>query len=539
MRYALELRTLAFVLGSALVLLSPEARGQEKPELTLDYGAATHVFVRVPKGKLTQGSPAAEAGRETDEAPRPVSITRDFWIARDVVSRGDFAAFVADARYLTEAERGASGGYGWDGKALVQRKDFTWRSPGFTQTDQHPVVLVTWGDANAFAAWVTRKTGRRVRLPTEAEWEYAARGGTTTPWYAGSSEQEALGAGWFKQHGASPHPRGERAANPFGLFDMSGNVYEWCRDVYAPYGKGPAVDPEQTSGVAGEPERRVLRGGSWNRDPKRGRSAARYRATPGTRSAENGFRLVVTDEESLGPGMLGGSGVSGFATASPLPLGSASTGLGPTEDVDGGASAKDASSAGMGASPSGDGFGWSLLLAPAAAAGAVIAWLLARRRGPGAGGFQTRPGDDGFHVRGPAGARGTRVKYECVVNGTVVSDVVPLDGAEETFVYTGGRPSAIRILEATAVNATGYRQPEPRAAVPLAPAASSALPRAVSPPHSTTQEQAAPAVIVQQVFATPSIAESTASQVSEEPSTWTSSTTTSEPEPFLGTPRAY
>ncbi len=539
MRYAPTPRTLAFVLGSGLALVAVEARGQDKRELTLDYGATQHVFLRIPKGRLTQGSPAAEAGRETDEAPRPVSITHDFWIARDLVSRGEFAAFVADARYLTEAERGASGGYGWDGKALVQKKDFTWRTPGFPQNDDHPVVLVTWGDANAFAAWATRKTGRRVRLPTEAEWEYAARGGTTTPWYAGATEQDALAAGWFKQHGAGTHPRGERPANPFGLFDMSGNVYEWCRDVHAPYGKGPAVDPEQTSGVAGEPERRVLRGGSWNRDPKRGRSAARYRATPGTRSAENGFRLVVSDEESLGPGMLGGSGVSGFATAAPLPLGSASTGLGPADDGDGG-SAKDASNAGMGVTPSADGFGWSLLLAPAAAAGAVIAWLLARRRGQAAGmsGFETRPADDGFYVRGPASSRGTRVRYECVVNGTVVSDVVPLDGTEESFVYTGGRPSGIRILEVAPVVASGYRQPETRAASP--PAASVASPRAAPPPHAATEEQAATAVIVQQVFTTPSISESTTIQAPDEPSTWTSSTSSaSEPEPFLGTPRAY
>lgn len=492
--------------------------------LPLEYGGVSHGFVRIKKGKLTQGSPVTEAGREPDEASRPVTITREVWMLPDFVSRGDFAAFVDDARYLTEAERGQSGGYGWDGKALVQKKEFTWRSPGFAQTDEHPVVLVTWGDANAYAAWVARKTGRRVRLPTEAEWEYAARAGTTTPWYAGTTEQDALASGWFKPNaGSGTHPRRQKGENPFGLSDMAGNVYEWCRDVYAPYGKGPAADPEQTSGVAGEPERRVLRGGSWMRDPKRGRSAARYRATPGTRSAENGFRLVVTDEESLGPGMLGGGRVpEGFATAAPL--GS----LSPESDA-GASVAAVRESAGA----SGEGSAWPLLLAPAAAAGAVVAWLFARRRGGpgGAKGFSTRPGDDGFYVTPPPEARGARIRYDAVVNETVISDVAPLDGADETFVYTGGRPTAIRILEVIPVGGSGYRQPEARPASvpPRAPPA-----QVVAPPRrapSSGSIQTTTPAVVQQVLVTHHTSTSTSS-----PST---STPEESEEPFLGTPRAY
>src|SRR5262249_26041586 len=154
----------------------------------------------------------------------------------------------------------------------------------------------TFGDANAFVAWASRKTGRRVRLPTEAEWEYAARGGTATPWFGASKEEDALALGWFKANaGSSTHPVALKKPNAFGLFDMAGNVYEWCRDVYAPYPAGDAVDPENATNTGTEPERRVLRGGSWLKDPRRARSAARNRNTPGSRNADNGFRVAVDD----------------------------------------------------------------------------------------------------------------------------------------------------------------------------------------------------------------------------------------------------
>jgi formylglycine-generating enzyme len=444
-----------FLLVVAAALVAGRARADE--HLVLDLGGTTLETRHVVHGTFTQGSAHDEVGHDKDEEPaHQVTISHDFWMGKFPVTKGQFAKFVADTRYVTDAEKGPVGGAGWDGKGLVQKKDFSWRNPGFTQTDEHPVVLVSYGDANAFSGWASRKTGKRVRLPTEAEWEYAARGGTTTPWYGGSTEAETLAIGWFKGNaGNGTRPVGQKKANPLGLFDMSGNVFEWCRDVYGPYHDAATTDPEGTAGPAGvgfEGERRALRGGSWLRDIKRARSGARHKNAPGSRNADNGFRVVVTNEEIVGGGA-GGPGID-FAPTSPLGLGAAGAG---------------AANSGLAAGPLADGdpvrldpiahgsegFSWGLLLAsPLASASAVVAWMLLRRKRstrpaplPATrSGASTRAGEDGFFLRVPSAPPGSRARYECLVDGKTVTDVVPLAG-EETFVYTGSPPSNIRIIE--------------------------------------------------------------------------------------------
>ena len=225
----------------------------------------------------------------------------------------------------------------------------------------------------------------------------------------------------------------------------------------APYGTAPALDPEQHT-IAGGDERRVLRGGSWAREPKRGRSAARFRSTPGTRYADFGFHVAAGDQDLLVPGL---GGATGFATSSPVGIGSgvpSSTRLALGADASPSAPDRAQRSGVESSSP------WVLVAAPAAAAGAVLAWMFARRRKSGdvPSEATTRAGEDGFWIRAPGAERGSIVQYTCIVGGVDVENVVPFDGGDETFVYTGGVPSAIRLLETLPPPPDGARRPVSR-----------------------------------------------------------------------------
>lgn len=412
-------------------------------DLAISIGTEVLRFVRIAGGTFSQGSPPGDPNHEADELQRNVTVSHAFYLQTTPVTKGQYAAFVAETSYRTEAERGESGGSGWNGSELVQKKEYTWKTPGFPQTDDNPVVLVTYADAISFTSWASAKTGRTFRLPTEAEYELAARAGTTTAWYGGDVAAQAEELGWFKSNaGNGTRPVGLKKPNAFGLYDMAGNVYEWCTDVYAPYPTGDVTDPEAKTPAAGEPLRRVLRGGSWLKDPKRGRSAARYRNTPGSRNADNGFRVVVVDAPPA-PVNTDSLPVRGPDAVNPTP----------------GPSAPTASS--------GSGFGLLTLffLGGVGLSLPILLFFAFRKRSatsPGTSGsdtVQTRAAADGFYVIAPGLAPGSRVRYECIVNGMPVSDVIPTAAGPETFVYTGGTPAAIRIVEVVAVYAAGYRGP--------------------------------------------------------------------------------
>ncbi|MEI6233720.1 MAG: formylglycine-generating enzyme family protein [Planctomycetota bacterium] len=260
---------------------------------TLELGSGVKLeYVVIFGGTFKQGSPATEVGRNADELLHDVTLKSGFAMSKYPITIGQFKQFVAETKYRTEAESGPSGGFGFDGKALVQKKEYTWRNPGFKQTDTHPVVLVTWHDAVKFCTWLSTKSGKSIKLPNESQWEFACRAKTETRFYNGDTDEAALVIAWFKKNAeGGTHPVGEKMPNAFGLFDMCGGVYQWCRDLYNPYREKSDTTPVAEA-VEGKP-RYVLRGGSFLKDAKHCRSASRYRNDEHSRNADNGFRIVI------------------------------------------------------------------------------------------------------------------------------------------------------------------------------------------------------------------------------------------------------
>ena len=268
-------------------------------------------FTLIKAGEFLMGSPDTDKDAFDNEKPQHrVRITRPFYLGVHEVTRGQFRRFVDDSGYQTEAEKDGKGGYGWNEEAKKdeQHPRYTWLNPGFDQTDEHPMVNVSWNDAMAFAEWLGKKEGKTYRLPTEAEWEYACRAGTTTRYFCGD-DAEALAEvgnvadgtakakypGWTaivaKDGFIHTAPVGQYRPNAWGLHDMHGNVWEWCWDWYgADFYKGSRVDDPAGPLEAAD---RVIRGGGWGLDPRYCRSAGRLRVTAGDRSSGLGFRLAL------------------------------------------------------------------------------------------------------------------------------------------------------------------------------------------------------------------------------------------------------
>ena len=238
-----------------------------------------------PAGKFMMGSPEDEPERSEDEGPQhAVTIPEPFAIGRCAVTRGQFAAFVASTGY--DAGTGAR----------------SWREPGFAQDDNHPVARVSWNDAQAYVAWLSKACGASYRLPSEAEWEYACRAGTVTPFWWGSSitpdqanydgsADPYKGGGAKGEYRERTVPAKNFEANPWGLYQVHGNVWEWCEDRWHDsYADKPAN--LKTTGHAwttGESGLRVLRGGSWGSDPRFLRSAYRVGTPQRPYAAMSGF----------------------------------------------------------------------------------------------------------------------------------------------------------------------------------------------------------------------------------------------------------
>ena len=200
-----------------------------------------------------------------DEHPQHrVRISRPFYLGVCVVTRGQFRQFVADTNYRTTAETGKLGAVGWNSQEnrFEFGKEYSWRNAGFEQTDTHPVVNVSWDDATEFCKWLGKKERRTYQLPTEAQWEYGCRAGSTTRYFFGDDEKQLEEYAWYgKNSGLKTHPVGEKKPNTWGLYDIEGNVGQWCQDWYDGnyYARSPSDDPK---GPATGSDR-VLRGSSY------------------------------------------------------------------------------------------------------------------------------------------------------------------------------------------------------------------------------------------------------------------------------------
>lgn len=265
-------------------------------------------MVIIPKGSFDMGSPASEVGRLYNEGPVHRVTVNAFAMGKTHITKGQFSAFVKATNYNAGSKCWV---FNFKWRAL---DGANWRNPGYTQQDNHPVACINWNDANAYAKWLSRKTGKQYRLPNEVEWEYAARAGTTTARYWGDSPDLACRYanvgdqttasqifGWVDEvHNCSDgyaytSPVASFEPNAFGLFDMQGNLWQLLADSYSNNYYGAPVDGSDWQ--EGGPKH-VVRGGSWFNFPHSTRSAYRNEddATLRYRRRYNmtGFRLAKT-----------------------------------------------------------------------------------------------------------------------------------------------------------------------------------------------------------------------------------------------------
>jgi formylglycine-generating enzyme required for sulfatase activity len=243
---------------------------------------------------------------KNEHPQRRTQISKPFYLGTYHVTRGQFRQFVKDSAYKTDAETGRygkRGSMGWDEmeKKLVFDEKYTWQKVGFEQTDEHPVVCVSWNDAVAFCKWLSKKEGKTYGLPTEAESEYACRAGTTTRYYSGDDPETLANVAniadatarakfpdWKCAIKASDgyvftSPVGQFKPNAFGLRDMLGNAFQLCADIYA-------RDLVTEAG-----DKHVIRGGSWGSCPAFARSASRSGIPQYEGRSNVGFRVARTE----------------------------------------------------------------------------------------------------------------------------------------------------------------------------------------------------------------------------------------------------
>lgn len=262
--------------------------------LEIRHRATGMHFLFVPAGRFLMGSPESEKGtRRPDEEPHAVTLAQFFYMGKHEVTLKEVKAFDQATGRLTAKVIALQKQADEAAKDLGLEKTAvkSWIQPGFRQTDAHPAVHLSWNDVEAFLMWLNLDMAQPVfRLPTEAEWEYACRGGSASRHFWGDDESEAARfANINKVDGARTSPVGSRKPNGFGLYDMLGNVREWCEDGYDEgyYRTGPAPVNQERG------KYRVWRGGGWLDLAKDARCAARGRSKPEYEDNALGFRLVA------------------------------------------------------------------------------------------------------------------------------------------------------------------------------------------------------------------------------------------------------
>jgi len=253
---------------------------QADKEITNSIGMK---LVLIPKGTFQMGSPPSEDGSQNDERQHKVMLTRDYYLG---------AFEVTQDQYLKVMGRNPS--Y-FQGDEVAERHPQTYRVVKEVDSSNHPVEQVSWEDAVEFCKKLSdfpeeKKAGRVYRLPTEAEWEYACRAGSKTAYSFGESSQSLGDYAWFRVNNKQTHPVGEKKANAWGLYDMHGNVWEWCSDWYGEYPKGAVSDPTGPR----EGSDRVYRGGGWDDEAAICRSTFRDWDDPSFRDCLNGFRVALS-----------------------------------------------------------------------------------------------------------------------------------------------------------------------------------------------------------------------------------------------------
>jgi formylglycine-generating enzyme required for sulfatase activity len=309
---AIRLALGVLLLSGACAAAAQEARG---PQSFRDCDLCPEMVV-VPAGAFILGTPPADLPAGADPAEGQavlVRIPRAFGLGRHEVTRAEFDRFVAATGH--EVRPGCRT---WD-DALARFNDDarrTWQNPGRPRepTPSHPVNCVSFADAQAYVAWLARQTGKRYRLPSEVEWEYAARAGSSAPWPWGDAPEAGCGrANAYDRSGHAAYrlgftpaacadghadlaPVGSLESNAFGLHDMIGNVAEWVEDCYTGSYVGRPRDARAWTWLGGC-ARRVQRGGSWVSTPDEARSASRVGADAGQHADFVGFRVAMDLDE--------------------------------------------------------------------------------------------------------------------------------------------------------------------------------------------------------------------------------------------------